>query len=153
MLEVNLKSRAVTQTSKAYNSACRFGSLLLGATAEGLFKLTGQTDNDHQINAFCKTLTTDLALTNPKRLRHLVLSYKSTEKLLIEAFIDDESIGVYEAPAHPSTITRIRVKLGQGAKGTHLAFKFANINGGSFIIYSATLFFEVLENFTTKEGL
>jgi len=153
MLEVNLKTKSITQTSKAYNSSCKFGDKLLGATTEGLFLLSGHSDNDTQIPVMFKTMTTDLAQTNPKRLRHLVLSYKSTETLLIEAFISDNSIGVYEAPAHDNAINRVRVKLGQGVKGTHLAFKFSNTNGGAFVIYSATLFFEVLENFTTKEGL
>jgi len=153
MLELNLKNKAITQTTKRYNSMCKFGDKYLGTSDAGLFNITGHTDNADPITAFFKTITTDLALSNPKRLRHLVVSYISTDDLLVEAYVNERLIGGYSIPASSDKINRRRIKLGQGVKGTHLAFKFSNTKGCVFTIFSVDLFFEVLENFTTKEGL
>jgi len=67
MLEVNLKNRAISQTTQNFNSMCRFGDAYLGATSSGLFSIGGYNDNLVKIPALISRMMLN-RLTPPRRL-------------------------------------------------------------------------------------
>ena len=68
MLELNLKNRAISQTTVTYNSMARFGNIYLGATDQGIYQINGFSDHAVEIPALIKSGIFDLNTTEEENV-------------------------------------------------------------------------------------
>lgn len=130
---INLKTGAVTRyTNFPFDNVLRFGDKFFGVKADGVFELTGDTDDGQPISATITTFFTDFASANFKRVPWVYVVGRL-----------GGSLGVTVAPAggtpytYPSagaytgqTLTH-RARVGRGIKATRYSFSFDN-NGHAF---------------------
>lgn len=84
-LVTNLKAGAATTqyTNFYYNSMVKFNHKYLCANSEGLFEVTGNTDNGSAIVSYFEPVTMDFNITSNKRLRAFYIGYESSGDLTL----------------------------------------------------------------------
>lgn len=134
MLEINIKTRAAAQTTKAYNSMCRFGGEYLGATSSGLFKIGGYVDDTQQINARIDTGKLDMGINNSKRFRFFYFGVDTSGYLKLSAFAD--GVLAFTQTVKGKGLGNIRFPVPRTAQPRYWQFKLENVNGAFFALYS-----------------
>lgn len=146
MLELNLKTKAATQTTLPFNSMCRFGHTYLGATSTGLHRLGGYTDNGVAIPALLKTGKFDLGTERFKSIRYFYLGLETTGELMFTLYVDgSERVSVRTQFPGEGQQT-IKIKIPRGLKGRYWEFKLENIDGCFFAIYSVRILPVILKS-------
>lgn len=136
MLEINLKNRAITQTSVAYNSMCRFGNVYLGATSTGLCKICGYDDSGTEIPAMIKSGMFDFGLVNKKRFRFFYFGVQCSGDLLLKVYCDNILAASYTVDSGDGGVREIRVPITRAHKGRYWAWQIDNVDGAFFALYS-----------------
>lgn len=132
---INLATGAVSRyTDFPFDRIHRFGGRHFGIRPDGVYELTGSTDDGVPIESTVKTFQTDFGTTNLKRVPYVYLFGR---------FGDDMTVGVqanegieysFPAPAAVGGVQAVRAKAAQGIKGNAWAFSVANVGGGDFEI-------------------
>jgi len=135
MLEINLKTKAAAQTTQAFNSMCRFGEHLLGATADGLFALGGYNDHGVQIPARIDSGQFDMGMFQHKRFRMFYFGIETAGKLKLSIFGDGVLMEEYTVEGGTG-IQSIRVPISRAAKGSYWQWRIENIDGAFFALHS-----------------
>lgn len=135
MLELNLKNRAVSQTTKAYNSMCRFGNQYLGCTDSGLFKVGGFDDNGTQVPALVKSGMFDLGTDRPKRFRFFYFGIEAHGSLKLSVYGDGVLAGTYTVTSAGTTPQGVRVPISRAVSARYWQWQIENIGGAFFALY------------------
>lgn len=135
MLELNLKTKAATQTTKAYNSMCKFGDKYLGATGAGLFEIGGYNDNGSQIAARVDSGQFDSGMNNKKRFRYFYFGLETAGSLKLSVYGDGMLAGEYTV-TNKSGMQNVRVPISRSVKARYWQWRIENISGAFFALYS-----------------
>ena len=138
MLEINLKNRAVAQTSVAYTSMCQFGDVFLGVDSSGLCKICGYDDYGTEIPALIKSGTFDLGIANPKRFRFFYFGVETSGSLILKVYCDD--VLATSVTIQPDAVAKklIRVPIPREYLGRYWTWSIENVDGAFFVLYSVT---------------
>lgn len=149
---VNTSTKAVsTYTNYPFNSFAVVGHTAFGASDEGLFELSGDSDNGEQINAAIRTVLTNLGTGRKKRVPDVYLGYTSSGGLVMKVVTTDKSDGErtedwYKLTEQPAgTMREGRIKPGKGLSSVYWAFEMVNIDGADFEIDKIDLLPIILE--------
>lgn len=134
MLELNLKSKAATQTTVQFNSMCRVGDTFVGATEMGLHRLCGASDNGVAISAMVRSGTFDFGAANQKRFRFFYFGVSATGKIKLKVYCDDVLSGEYLADVDGDMT--VRVPISREHQGRYWSWSIENISGAFFALYS-----------------
>lgn len=119
-----------------FNSVCRLGDRYLAAGSNGVFELSGKTDNGSKIAAMVQTGVMDFGTNQLKRVEAMYLGYAAngTLKLRVDLVnrgaaetywydVDARYVSGGEAP------TPARAVLGKGMRSTYYRFTLTNSDG------------------------
>jgi len=137
MLEVNLKTRAASQSTVDFNSMCKFGDLYLGANEDGLFKICGYADNTVEIPALIKSGKMDFGVEQKKRFRYFYFGLETDGELLLKVYCDGV-VATEEYTVAPITagVMRVRVPISRVHHSRYWEWSVENVNGSFFVLYS-----------------
>ena len=137
MIELNLKTKAASQTSQDFNSMCRFGNEYIGATSSGLYRLGGFTDHGVAIPALVKSGTMDFGSANKKRFRFFYFGVETNGELLLKVYCDNVLAAEHYtvAPAE-TTSMRVRVPISRVHQSRYWSWSVENVSGSFMALYS-----------------
>lgn len=83
VFDTNVKAKSATAQylNFDYNSMVKFGDDFLCASEDGLFKVSGDSDNGEAITSYFEPGTTDFGISNEKKLRCFYISYEASGNL------------------------------------------------------------------------
>ena len=146
MLQLNLKNRAASQTTQAYNSLCKFGQHYIGATATGLFKISGFTDNTAEIPAIIRSGMFDLGTERNKRIAYFYLGLETDGDLEFDLHCDGEYMTTIDVPYPGEGKRELMIKVPRGLNARYWAWELRNVDGSFFVLYSVKLLPVVLQS-------
>ena len=120
-----------------FNSMCKFGDKYLGANENGIFELnSGELDVAALIESIIELLTTDLGVSNQKRIRSVYVGYEADGDLLLVVYDDDSNQREFILdPNHTDNEqSSAKVPVGRDGKGRYWTFRIENIAGADFSI-------------------
>jgi len=133
---INLATGAVTEYKNfAFENVLRFGDRFFGVQNDGIYELTGDTDNGEPIIAKVRTFYTDFGKTNIKRVPFVYVVGETGTDLQI-GFTADKGVE-YEYPVGLVSTQGVqtgRARAGLGVKGTYYNFSITNTEGQAFQI-------------------
>lgn len=133
---INIATGAVTRyVDFAFDNVLRFGDRFFGIRADGIYELTGDTDDGVPIIANVRTFNTDFGKANLKRVPFLYV-VGDTDTDLKVGFTADRGIEYKYPVGLVSTrgVQASRAKSGLGVKGTYYNFSLTNTEGKYFQI-------------------
>jgi len=136
MIELNLKTRAAAQTTKTYNSMCRFGDKFLGATDAGMFEIGGGSDNGVQIPMLVKSGMTDFGVANLKRFRYFYFGLESDGDCLLKVYVDGALAASMDVSPTSAGRFDVRVPVSRSFLGRYWAWSVENVDGSFVALYS-----------------
>ncbi len=130
----------IAETTKYTNfdfiEIIRIGTTHYGVKSDGLYELSGDTDNSVNISA---TFTTNESNFGTDNLKNIVQVYPDSEDdCTVQAIVD----GIQKTE-HLSTFSGRKVKLGRGAIGRWWQFKINNVGGKLLRLAGITALVEV----------
>ncbi len=135
---MNIKTAETTAyTNFGFNFIIRLGFDYYGVKADGLYKLTGATDNGAAISASFRTAQDSYGTTSLKRNAKVYLDSES--KTTVKPVIDGVA-GV----AQPSGYKGHKVSLGRGGVGKFWQMEVANVNGEAMRIGALEMQLDIL---------
>jgi hypothetical protein len=139
---MNTKNLALTEyESFSYNSLCFLDDTPIGAKADGIYELTGTSDNGVNIAWKFKTGKLDIDKERTKRVRDVWISYKPSGELILT--VDDgENEYEYDVESYKQIDNAVRVKLGKGFSNRFLQLELENVSGETFNLDHIRLFAE-----------
>lgn len=135
MLEINLKNRAITQTTVAFNSMCKCGNTYLGASDDGLFSIGGTSDDDVEIPALIRSGMFDLGTEKMKRFRFFYFGLECDGTLKLTLLCDGVEAASYTV-SKTTGVQEIKVPVSRAAQGRYWQWQIENIDGSFFALYS-----------------
>lgn len=142
-LALNTKNFAFTEydNSYNYNSLMNLNGKLAGLKSDGIYELTGDTDNGSSIAWHFKTGKIDMEDRQLNRLRHVWLSYRPSGDLLL--VVDDgENEYEYDVESYKQIDNTVRVKLGKGIKNKYIQLELKNVSNEKIFLDRMRLFTE-----------
>lgn len=141
---LNLKNNALTEyLSYAFNSMCSFNGKLYGAASDGIYNLTGETDNKVDIAWRFRTGKLDLETDDVKKsMRYAWLGYKASGELILSVFDQDNNQYDYVVENVRETDGGIRVKVGKGIRSRYVELQLANISNETIALDKLRIFTE-----------
>lgn len=138
---VNTHTGAITTYSATpFDSLAYVGDILLAATDDGLYVLTGDSDAGAPIAAVMAGGISDLDSPQQKRLVAAYVGYRATGELELSLISDERSEARYRlVPRQQGELHAARVKLGRGDKGRYWQWRLANVGGADFDLNALTL--------------
>jgi len=134
-----------------FSSMVKFGNRYYGGNSDGLFELeTGDLDNDSNIEAYFKLITTDFGVSNLKRMRSIFVRGVSDGKLLFTVEDDEENERTYPLDNVKATATGQKVPIGRDGKGVYWSVKVSNYEGSNFSINSMDALMLFLKTTNTR---
>jgi len=130
-----LTEKAATQyTNHNFNSYCRFGDYYLAASAAGLYKIGGDSDNGTAISASFAPVLTDFGDSHPKRLWYLYFGLEAELDLQVTVTTDEGCSATKILSPTKTTQSRRRIKVLSNLSGRYWTVKVENLLGGDFSI-------------------
>lgn len=137
MLRINQKNNAISKTTEAYLSMCKFGDHYLGVTADGVFSIGGATDNLAAIQATVRSGEFDLGTSNSKRIAYFHLGLETPGLMQFEVFCDEDQAGyTVDIPYIDSTLRNVLVKVPKALRGRYWSWELRNVDGSQFTLHS-----------------
>lgn len=147
-LNINLSNMAVTQyCNYSYNSFCKIGDKYFGASDSGIFKLTGDSNNGTDIDAFFELVVSDFGVSNVKRIRSVYVGYEAKGDLLITLKDNEDNKRSYTLSHITSAYDRqtgSKVSVGRDGIGRYWQVRIDNINGVFFAVDSIEILAVIL---------
>ena len=135
MLELNMKNRSISQTTVNYNSMCKFGTTYLGATSQGLYRITGFSDNTVEIPALIKSGIFDLGVAQKKKFRSFYFSGESTGDLKCTIYADGTASDAFNITPDADGIFDFKVTYPTNIHARYWQWQIENIDGAFFVLY------------------
>lgn len=130
---MHTETMALTQYSNfPFNSFAQFNGVTLGASDQGLFALTGATDNGTPIDAFARVGITDFNTSHLKRVDRIYVGYRSDGNLVMRVLTDETQQRDYLLRASGAGLHGNHVRLGKGLEARYWQFEVRNLNGADF---------------------
>lgn len=121
-------------TNYPFNSMSRVGGQFWGASADGLYILSGDTDDGDTINAHLFTGKTDFDSPFFKHVREVFIGYSSDQPVVIKTVSSQDGELTERwytlSPHFTGQDREARVKLGRGVKSRYWQFAIYNVDGG-----------------------
>lgn len=130
---------ALTQyTNFPFNSFAVFGGRYLGASSDGIFELTGDTDNGTAIAATARFGITDMGTSMLKRVNSVYVGYRAAlgkRALLLRVTTNETQQRDYGVkPSISAGLHTTRVDLGLGVESRYWQFELRNRDGADFSV-------------------
>lgn len=136
---LNTQSKGLSRyTQYPFNSFARIGGRFVGAAADGLHWLDGDTDDGAPIEARLRLGLSGLGDRKLKRVPDCFIGYTSTGQLLLKAVTVDEQTGdrvaaIYRLrPRAAGSKRENAFKLGRGMRAVDWDFEIENVDGAGF---------------------
>jgi hypothetical protein len=118
-----------------------FNGKPVGAKADGIYELAGDTDNGENISWAFKTGKLDIDDKLAKKVRYAWLSYRPSGDLTL--IVDDgENEYEYDVESYKDIDTGVRVKLGKGIRNKYLQLELQNKANETIFLDKLRLFAE-----------
>ena len=142
ILVLNTKNFALTEYDNYdYNSLFNYNGKLFGAKADGIYELTGDTDDGDIIDWEFKTGKLDLEDGLLRKARHVWLSYKPSGDLILS--VDDgENEYEYAVESCKQIDNAVRIKLGKGIRNRYIQLGLRNVANEKITLDRMRLFAE-----------
>ena len=140
-LVLNTKNFALTEydNSYNYNSLCSFNGKMVGGKRDGIYELSGETDNGTSIEWNFKTGKIDLEDGMVKKARHVWLSYKPSGDLILT--VDDgDNEYEYDVESAQQIDNAVRIKLGKGIRNRYIQLALRNVSNEKITLDRIRLF-------------
>ena len=133
---INLATGAVSRyTDFPFDRIHRFGNRHFGVRQDGIYELTGDTDNGAPISASVTTFATDFGTTNFKRISYVYLMGRFGGDMAVGVQVNEGAGHTFPAPAiRGGGVHALRAKIAQGIKGNAWSFTVSNVDGANFDI-------------------
>ena len=118
-----------------FNSMVKFGNIYLGASADGIYELDGDTDDGDPIGAYFEPIVTDFGINNPKKVRFMFLGYEADGDLIV-TFGDNRSWVSRTVDSVRTGQQWRRITGTREIRGRYLTFRISNVDGCDFGIDS-----------------
>jgi len=139
---VNLDTAATSQYDNyGYNSFYTYEGKNYGVAEDGIYELTGDTDNGFQIDSLVDFGRSDLGSDYKKRVTSAYLGVSSSGKLLLTAEADGQT-RTFEMKNSSTTMTKQRFNMGSILSGYYWNFVLTN-DGYDFDIEK--IMFEIMQ--------
>lgn len=131
---MNTETQALTTYSNfPFNSFARFNGVVLGACDDGLFALTGDTDDGVLIQAAARVGTSDFGTPRYKRIEEVVVGYRASGDLVLRVYTDETTVRDYRlAVTGRPGLHGQTAKLGRGIAARYWQFEVRNQAGADF---------------------
>lgn len=131
---MQIETGALTEyTNFPFNSLAAFNGAYLGASAEGLFVLGGDTDNAALINAVARVGITDFGTSFLKRIDRCYVGYRTNGNLIVRVFTDEINVRDYLITAYgKGGLHGNHTRIGKGLAARYWQFEIRNQNGTQF---------------------
>ena len=142
----NTQTKAFTSyTNFPFNSFAQIGRRYFAAADDGIYELTGDSDDGQPIQARIRTGLTNLGTGRMKRMPSLYLGYTATGVLVLKAVTTsptgEKREDWYELRQQTAESTREgRIKLGKGLKSVFWGFELVNVDGAAFALDDLKLY-------------
>lgn len=132
--DINLLGRQVGQYKNfTFNSMAKFGSDVLLANANGLYRLSGHKDGTNNILSEFK-VTANFSST-PMYIYAMYIEAQATAELLLTINVDNKPARTYPLALGPDKLAA-RTRIGRGLYGFNWSFVVSNPSGAAFTINS-----------------
>ena len=117
-----------------FNSFANFNGVCLAASDDGLFTLTGDTDNGVAIPAAARIGLTDFGTSYSKRIDRCYVGYRADGDMILRVVTDETQQRDYLLPAYSGAMNLHgnHVKIGRGTQARYWQFELRNIAGSNF---------------------
>lgn len=118
-----------------FTSLTEFNGRYFGTTTEGLYELTGDTDDGAAINAFVLSGVDELGSNNDKRILRAYVALKTSGEVLLKAITAENVVNIYRlspATGTSNAMSHHRLPLGKGLHAVYWQFALENIDGADF---------------------
>jgi hypothetical protein len=131
---MHTETNAVSEyTNYPFNSFAQFNGVYLGAGANGLFALTGDTDAGTIINAAARVGITDFGTSHLKRVDRAYVGYRTDGNLIMSVFTDETVQRDYLLSGNGyAGLHGAFTRFGKGLAARYYQFQIANQNGAYF---------------------
>lgn len=141
---VNTETAGVTEyRNYPFNSFFEEEGRYFGVSDDGIYELTGDTDEGDAIRAYIRTGFMNFGSIQEKYIDSFFLVYTGDGQLLAKAIITEEGERVEQWYTLRQIDSGPTVERGQGAKGlisTHFEFEITNIEGADFNLQECRVF-------------
>jgi hypothetical protein len=140
-LSFNVKNFALTEYDNTYdyNSMSIFNGKLIGSRKDGIYILSGESDNGTSIEWSLKTGKIDIEDGMLKKLRYAWLSYRPSGDLIL--IVDDGEMEYeYQAESVKQIDGAVRIKFGKGFRNRYLQFELKNVSDEKVFVDRLRLF-------------
>lgn len=133
-LVMHTETGSLTQYANyPFNSFATFNGVYLGASAEGLFTLEGETDNGAKIPAFARVGITDFGTSYLKRVDRCYVGYRTDGNLVLRVYTDEVTQRDYLLRATGKDgLHGNHARIGRGLRARYWQFEVQNQNGANF---------------------
>lgn len=141
-IRMNRNNGAISQyLGVDFNSLCTFNGKVLGVNDDGLFELTGDTDNGADIDAFVELPTTDFGSEKQKRVRCGVFGYESDGDLTVTVTLDETTTQTATlTPKKSGSVEQsAKVPLQRTMPGRYVMTRIDNVDGCDFALDTVSL--------------
>ena len=126
-----------------FNSFATFNGVTYGCKDDGIYALTGSTDNGTAIDAKITTAVTDFDNSQKKHMLKSYLGVKSDGDLLLKVLAEGGNVYYYGVDKTRTSIGGTRVNIGRGLASRYWQFELLNVDGADFEL-DAIEFFPVI---------
>jgi hypothetical protein len=106
-----------------YDSMVKFENKFLCASASGLFEITGNTDDEEDIESYFEIATLDFGISNQKRLRAIYVGYEADGDISLKISTELSSVQTYTLPATIFGQHARKVVISRCLKGRYWTFQ------------------------------
>ena len=118
-----------------FDNVLRFGDRFFGVRRDGVYELSGDTDNGEPIIAQVQTFNTDFGKTNLKRVPFVYVVGEAGTDLQVGFAADKKPAINYPVGLVSEQGVQVgRAKAGLGLKGVYYSFTLSNTEGQDFQI-------------------
>lgn len=137
-IRVNASNMAVSQYSGlSFDSLIVFNGVLIGGGTSGIFKFEGNTDNGTDIDATLKSCSTDLGISNTKRMRSFLLMGEFEGDLEVYPVVNDDEGEIHTVVAEESFFYRsYKIPVNRDNQGKTIGVVVKNKNSSRFTLDS-----------------
>lgn len=115
-----------------FNSFAESQGVQLGATEDGIYELTGDTDDGAQIDAAVLTGRDDFGDSVMKRMLKAYLGLSTDGRMYMTTIANENERRTYELNVNNTTVREAKIDLGRGVKSRYWQFEITNVAGSDF---------------------
>lgn len=139
-LNTNLSNFSSSQfCNYNFNSFCKIGAKYFGASEDGIFEMTGDSDDGTEIDAFFELAVSDFGISNVKRLRSVFVGCEMKGDLTVKVKDNENNERTYvlsHIAYERDHQTGAKAFIGRDGLGRYWQVRIDNTNGCYFAVDS-----------------